>query len=173
MATSPCVCAIIMRPLLLLLLLLLAAGGEAKLVRTGLRPFRGWTSWDLSAVTYKGYGHGWLNSSNVLAQSAALQATGLQAHGFDHVNIDSFWSCNPMQTVDKWGRWMTNFSRFPDGMAAVAKAIHARGQKFGLCEQRCARDNYDAVQPLSLALRPNYAPNVLLQISTLVFYRPP
>ena len=107
--------------------------GQAKLVEPGLMPFRGWTSWDLSAL--KGvppYGHEWLNSTNILAQSAALASSGLQAEHFDHINIDSFWSYNPMMVVDSFGRWATNYSRFPQGMAKISDAVHARGQKFGL-----------------------------------------
>ena len=96
---------------------------SAKLVAPNLRPFRGWTSWDLSALTEtygENYGHQWLNSTNILAQSAALAASGLQAQGgFDHINIDSFWSDNPTQAVDKYGRWRTNLTRFPEARLTV------------------------------------------------------
>lgn len=73
-----------------------------------------------------------LNSTNVLRQSKALQVSGLQADGYDHVNIDSFWAFSPTQIVDKYGRWTTNLTRFPDGMAVVSDTVHDRGQKLGL-----------------------------------------
>eukprot|EP01048_Picozoa_sp_COSAG05_P012153 COSAG05_NODE_1197_length_5557_cov_6.456761_3_plen_472_part_00 len=112
---------------------LLPALGSAKLVRPGLQPFRGWTSWDLSALKgHDPYGHEWLNATNIRAQSTALAASGLQDHGFDHINIDSFWSYNPTQAVDQYGRWATNATRFPDGMANISAFVHANGQKFGL-----------------------------------------
>lgn len=124
--------------LLWLALAALVSVGEAKVVvGPGGRPFRGWTSWDLSAV--KGhpiYGREWLNESNVLVQSAALaQRPGLGAlvaGGFDHINVDSFWAADPTEQVDQFGRWTHNTTRFPSGLAAVAAAVHARGQKFGL-----------------------------------------
>eukprot|EP01051_Picozoa_sp_SAG22_P013826 SAG22_NODE_1597_length_4035_cov_2.376270_2_plen_80_part_00 len=37
-----------------------------------------------------------------------------------------------MERVDEYGRWTTNLTRFPAGMASVAAAVRARGQKFGL-----------------------------------------
>ena len=118
---------------LLLTLVACTATADAKLVRSNLKPFRGWTSWDLSALKdHPPYGKEWLNEANVLAQSAALASTGLQANGgFDHLNIDSFWSFDPTKRVDEYGRWAANTTRFPRGMRAVADAVHARGQKFG------------------------------------------
>jgi alpha-galactosidase len=95
---------------------------------------RGWTSWDLSAITeHPVYGREWLTASNVLAQSEALAATpALGAAGFVYINIDSFWAADPTQVVDEWGRWTHNTTRFPQGMRAIADAVHARGQKLGL-----------------------------------------
>ena len=109
-------------------------GVAAKLVKSDLRPIRGWTSWDLSALKNNPpYGPQWLNETNVLRQSAALFSSGLQTRGgLDHINIDAFWSFNPNEVVDDFGRWQTNTTRFPSGMTALSKAVHARGQKVTL-----------------------------------------
>lgn len=94
---------------------------------------RGWTSWDLSAVTGSSvYGREWMNAERILEQSAALAASGMQEQGFLYINVDSFWAADPTQMVDEWGRWIPNATRFPSGIRAVADAVHARGQKFGI-----------------------------------------
>jgi hypothetical protein len=94
---------------------------------------RGWTSWDLSAITGSAvYGREWLTQTNVLAQSAALATSPLAAAGYDHILIDSFWAADPTQVVDPYGRWDVNSTRFPGGIRAVADAVHARGQKLGI-----------------------------------------
>jgi hypothetical protein len=95
---------------------------------------RGWTSWDLSAVTgHPPYGREWLTEAAVLRQAAALAAApGLTAAGFVFVLIDSFWAADPTQVVDEWGRWAPNATRFPHGMAPVVAAIHAAGLKAGI-----------------------------------------
>ena len=65
-------------------------------------PYRGWTSWDLSAVTNaeaQGYGREFLTAANVIAQSDALRASPLQAAwgARTTVAIDSFWAADPTQ----------------------------------------------------------------------------
>lgn len=104
-------------------------------------PYRGWTSWDLSAVTgaeAQGYGREFLTEASVIAQSDALASSPLQAAwdadapGRSTIAVDSFWAADPTQVTDAAGRWTHNTTRFPNGMAAVAAHVHANGQLFGL-----------------------------------------
>jgi hypothetical protein len=50
----------------------------------GDRPFAGWSSF--SEQTLSG---SFLTQANMMAQSDALAASGLQQHGFNYINIDS------------------------------------------------------------------------------------
>jgi hypothetical protein len=114
------------------LILCLQAGTVAAKVNTSTL-MRGWTSWDLSAITGSSiYGREWLTADHVLQQSAALASSGMQEHGYVYINVDSFWASDPTQDVDAYGRWTYNTTRFPNGIRAIADAVHARGQKFGI-----------------------------------------
>ena len=46
--------------------------------------------------------------------------------------MDDFWYLNPATTVDQYGRWAVDTSKFPDGIAALASYIHGLGLKFGI-----------------------------------------
>ena len=113
---------------------LLASCASAK--STASTPYRGWSSWSLSAITNSNvYGRAWLNESNVLAQSDALAASPLQrSWPAPYINIDSFWAMDPtaVDGVDAYGRWTHDVGRFPNGMKAVGDHVHANGQKYGL-----------------------------------------
>ena len=88
----------------------------------GDRPFAGWSSF--SEQTLSG---SFLTQANMMAQSDALAASGLQQHGFNYINIDSGW----MGSFDAYGRPIPNPATFPD-MAALAAHVHANGQKLGI-----------------------------------------
>jgi alpha-galactosidase len=45
---------------------------------------------------------------------------------------DDFWYLNPSQTVDKYGRWVVDSSKFPHGIAALAHCVRGFGLQFGL-----------------------------------------
>jgi len=98
----------------------------------GKEPFMGWSTWNLCAVkNHAEYGGGWLNSTNVLAQSDAMRSK-LGRFGFNYLNIDSFWSNDPTQDVDEYGRQTVDLQRFPKGMEPIIAHAHANGQKLGL-----------------------------------------
>ncbi|HEY2400700.1 MAG TPA: CBM35 domain-containing protein, partial [Steroidobacteraceae bacterium] len=65
--------------------------------------------------------------ANMVAQSDALAASGLQQHGFNYINLDSGW----MGSFDAYGRPIPNQAIFPD-IAALAAHVHANGQKLGI-----------------------------------------
>ncbi|HYY26713.1 MAG TPA: alpha-galactosidase [Chthoniobacterales bacterium] len=87
------------------------------------KPQMGWSSWSFirSSPT----------EAIIKAQALAMQQN-LQASGFQYVNLDDFWYLDPRATVDAYGRWVPDPSKFPDGMAALADYIHGLGLKFGM-----------------------------------------
>ncbi len=87
-------------------------------------PQAGWSSWSFVRNNP--------TEANIEAQAAALSSTGLVGHGYTYVNIDDFYYLDPATTVDSYGRWVVDSSRFPDGMASVAAYVHGLGEKFGM-----------------------------------------
>lgn len=88
----------------------------------GDHPYAGWSSWSEQTIASN-----FLTQANVMAQSDALAASGLQQHGFNYINIDSGW----MGSFDGYGRPIPNPETFPD-IAALVAHVHANGQKLGI-----------------------------------------
>jgi len=88
----------------------------------GDRPYLGWSSF--SQQTIQG---DFLTQANMVVQSDALAASGLQRHGFNYINLDSGW----MGSFDGYGRPIPNSAIFPD-ISALAAHVHANGQKLGI-----------------------------------------
>ena len=86
------------------------------------KPYMGWSSFSQQVIS-----SGFLTQANITAQSDALLASGLQAHGYNYINMDSGW----MSTFDANGRPIPSAPNFPDITALVAH-IHANGQKAGI-----------------------------------------
>src|SRR5882762_8622107 len=83
-----------------------------------------------------------LTQPNMITQSDALKASGLQEHGFVYINLDSGWQ----GSFDQSGRPIPNSTTFPD-IKAMVDHIHANGQKAGLywipgIEQPAVDGNY-------------------------------
>ncbi len=91
----------------------------------------GWSSWSLESTDYPGVnptgGASWLTEAHVLQQADALSGE-LKAYGYDYVNIDAGWS----NGFDQYGRPVANPTTFPDGIAYIAKHVHAEGLKLGI-----------------------------------------
>ncbi len=106
--------------------LLMASGltvlANAQVNGAGQVPYLGWTSWDQQTMQ-----NGFLTQANIQAQSDALQASGLEAHGFRFINIDSGWQ----GSFDSYGRPIPNSTTFPD-IKALIDHIHANGQLAGI-----------------------------------------
>src|SRR5882757_10653101 len=85
-------------------------------------PYLGWSSFSEQTISSN-----FLTQANMMAQSDALAASGLQQHGFNYINIDSGW----MGSFDGYGRPIPNPATFPD-IAALAAHVHANGQKLGI-----------------------------------------
>jgi alpha-galactosidase len=107
-------------------LMLVARAPAARAEANGVSatPAMGWSSWS--------YDRGDPTEAKIEAEASAMSTSGLVAAGYTYVNIDDFWYLDPANTVDSYGRWVTDSSKFPDGMASVASYVHGLGEKFGM-----------------------------------------
>lgn len=110
------------RNLVLVLCWLLGSVTNAQVNGVGERPYLGWSSFPEQTVRSN-----FLTQANMTAQSDALLASGLQAHGFRYINLDSGWQ----GSFDGYGRPIPNPTTFPD-IAALVEHIHENGQKAGI-----------------------------------------
>jgi hypothetical protein len=98
----------------------------------GLKPVLGWSSWSALRMGP--------TAALVKAEADAMVSSGLQAAGYEYINLDDFYYYCPSSagpTVDQWGRWVTNTTTFPgtateDGIQVLADYIHSKGLKFGI-----------------------------------------
>lgn len=104
-------------------ILTLVSAALAEKNGVSLLPARGWSSWSFIRKQP--------SESEIDAQALAMHRN-LQSHGFQYINLDDFWYLNPSQTVDKYGRWVVDTSKFPHGIATLARYVHRLGLKFGL-----------------------------------------
>src|SRR5258708_9036936 len=95
---------------------------SAQVNNAGQKPYLGWSSF--SQQTIKG---DFLTQANMITQSDALKASGLQEHGFVYINLDSGWQ----GSFDQNGRPIPNNTTFPD-IKVMVDHIHANGQKAGI-----------------------------------------
>lgn len=105
-----------------LLCIVLTGLANAQVNGEGDRPYLGWSSY--SQQTLNG---SFLTQANITAQADAMLSSGLVAHGFRYINIDSGW----MGSFDGNGRPIPNTTTFPD-IAALVAHIHANGEKAGI-----------------------------------------
>src|ERR1700739_2713088 len=110
--------------------LLLAATGllfshspaQAQVNGVGQRPYLGWSTFSEQTINSS-----FLTQAHIQAQSDALASSGIQAHGFKYINIDSGWQ----GSFDANGRPIPNTTTFPD-IKALIDHIHQNGQKAGI-----------------------------------------
>jgi alpha-galactosidase len=88
-----------------------------------LTPPMGWNDWNA---------YGCNVSEQLVEQTAlAMHNDGMQAAGYQYVNIDDCWMSS---SRDANGNLAANTSKFPDGIAAVASYVHSLGLKLGIYE---------------------------------------
>jgi hypothetical protein len=96
-------------------------------------PPLGWSSW--SFIRHNP------SAQNIEATADAMVSSGLSSVGYQYVNIDDFYYVCPGSqgpTVDQYGRWLTDSSKFPpgpdgeNGIKVVADYVHSKGLKFGI-----------------------------------------
>ncbi|MBW3083891.1 Alpha-galactosidase A [Austwickia sp. TVS 96-490-7B] len=84
-------------------------------------PPMGWNTWNAYRCD--------IDQDKVRRAADALVRTGLAAKGYRQVTVDDCWQA-PRRTPD--GMLQADPKRFPDGMAALAEYVHARGLRFGI-----------------------------------------
>ena len=83
-------------------------------------PTMGWSSWNTFALN--------INEELIRSQADAMHQTGLQAAGYQYVNIDDgYWDGRGED-----GHLRLNTQRFPGGMRALVDYIHSLGLKAGI-----------------------------------------
>src|SRR5690349_410931 len=88
-----------------------------------LTPPMGWNDWNA---------YGCNVSEQLVEQTAqAMHNNGMQAAGYQYVNIDDCWMAS---SRDGSGNLVASSSKFPDGIAAVANYVHSLGLKLGIYE---------------------------------------
>jgi alpha-galactosidase len=99
--------------------------GPAVALGNGLAvtPPMGWNDWNAYGCN--------VSESLVEATAQAMHADGMQAAGYQYVNIDDCWM-SPAR--DGSGNLVADPSKFPDGIAAVASYVHGLGLKLGIYE---------------------------------------
>ncbi len=95
-------------------------GVSAGLART---PPLGWNSWNAFGADVR--------SADIRAAADAIVTTGMRAAGYQYVIIDDGWMA-PARDAD--GNLRADPDRFPEGIAALAAYVHARGLKLGIYE---------------------------------------
>jgi alpha-galactosidase len=82
----------------------------------------GWNSWNTFECN--------ISESLIQATADAMVSSGMQAAGFEYVNLDDCW----MDGRDANGNLKWNASKFPSGIPALAKYVHGKGLKLGIYE---------------------------------------
>ena len=88
-----------------------------------LTPPMGWDDWNTFGCN--------VNEQLVEQTADFMASSGLEAAGYDYINIDDCWMAS---SRDANGNLVANPQKFPDGMAAVAAYVHSKGLKLGLYE---------------------------------------
>jgi alpha-galactosidase len=96
-----------------------------------LTPPMGWNSWN-SGIE--------LTEQNIEDTIDAMVSSGMRAAGYRYVNLDAGWDVRRGSD----GRLQADPTRFPDGIAALARYAHDRGMLFGLYaspyDERCSEN---------------------------------
>jgi hypothetical protein len=101
----------------------LAPAPPALALGNGLAPTppMGWNDWNA---------YGCNVSEQLVEQTAlAMHNDGMQAAGYQYVNIDDCWMSSSRAAG---GSLVANPAKFPDGIAAVASYVHSLGLKLGI-----------------------------------------
>ena len=98
-----------------------------------MTPPMGWNSWNTFGKD--------INEQLILDMARKISETGLQSAGYNYIVIDDCWS---LKQRDKNGRLQPDPEKFPNGMKALADALHEMGFKFGMygCAGTLTCDGY-------------------------------
>lgn len=87
------------------------------------QPLLGWSTWSSIGASV---------SATKIEEQAQILARMLKPHGYLYVNLDDYWYFNPITTVDRYGRWVADTQKFPQGIDGLSRYIHGLGLKFGI-----------------------------------------
>jgi alpha-galactosidase len=97
-----------------------AFAGERLSSELAQTPPMGWNSWNKFGCNV---------SEQLIRETAdAMVSSGMQAAGYEYVNIDDCWQVSR----DQQGTIVADPARFPSGMKALADYVHAKGLKLGI-----------------------------------------
>jgi alpha-galactosidase len=102
-----------------------AAAGASGIL--GATPPMGWNTWNKFGCD--------LNEALVEAMADAVVSSGMEAAGYEYVNLDDCW----MNGRDSAGKLQWNATKFPSGIPALAEYIHGKGLKMGIYETPTTR----------------------------------
>ena len=88
-------------------------------------PPMGWNSWNKFG--------GSITDTLVRGIADAMVSTGMQAAGYQFINIDDMWQAT---SRDSSGNIVPDGTKFPNGMKALADYVHGKGLKLGLYSDR-------------------------------------
>ncbi|CAN8097840.1 unnamed protein product [Discula destructiva] len=89
-----------------------------------LTPPMGWSSWNFFGTN--------INESLILATIDFFHTSGLQAAGYQYINLDDGWQKDPGNRSANPGPLEADPVKFPNGLAPLADYAHARGLKLGI-----------------------------------------
>ncbi|MBM4371546.1 MAG: glycoside hydrolase family 27 protein, partial [Deltaproteobacteria bacterium] len=123
------------------------AGGPPPSRILAATPPMGWNSWNLFACD--------IDQDLILSTAEAMVESGMAALGYEYVNLDDCWQVDR----DADGVIVADPERFPDGIAALADAVHALGLKLGVytcagtltCQERPGSFGYEALDMATYA----------------------
>jgi len=90
----------------------------------GQKPLLGWSTYSQQTIPSP---TPVMSEAYILAQSDAMKASGLTAHGFQYINLDAGWN----GVSDAYGRSVWDATKFPHFLDMI-QHIHANGQKVGI-----------------------------------------
>ena len=99
-----------------------AAGSGGAAAVLAATPPMGWNSWNTFECN--------MNETLIKAVADAFVSSGMQAAGYQYVNLDDCW----MDGRDSSGNLQWNASKFPSGIPALATYVHGKGLKIGIYE---------------------------------------
>ena len=106
----------------------------------GKTPPLGWNSWKTCGE--ESCGHDICNENEIKSIANAMVDNGMQALGYDYVNLDDCWA-SKRNLTDQTLTW--DSTRFPSGLPTLIDWLHAKGFKFGLYtsagNQTCSSGN--------------------------------
>ena len=95
-------------------------GSDAGAPVLAATPPMGWNSWNTFQCN--------LDEALIRGTADAMVASGMQAAGYQYVNLDDCW----MNGRDAAGNLRWNTAKFPAGIPALAEYVHGKGLKLGI-----------------------------------------